>query len=332
MFNIILIGAGAMGRVHAEAYSQMTNVNVVGIVDPQIENTRELARLLNSKAFSSYDEAIPYLKEVDVIDICLPTHLHKEFVIKCADEGKHVICEKPLARNLEDAKHMIEYCKKKGVRLFVGHVIRFFPEYQRTKQMIESGKVGAVKLARTSRVGKFPEGWNNWFSNVEHSGGLILDLIIHDFDYLRWCFGEVERVYAKSASQHGDTYLEYALVTVRFQSGVIAHVEGSWAHEGFSMKFEFAGTTGVIDYDSLQEQPVVFTGRAKSNDLPSVAVPESPIANNPYYMELQHFLSCLEGNQEPIVTAYDAYKAMEVSLAAIQSLRSREPVTLSNAK
>jgi len=332
MFNIILIGAGAMGRVHAEAYSQMDHVNVVGIVDPQIENVRKLAELLNCKVFASYDEAIPFLEEVDVIDICLPTHLHKEFVQRSADSGKHVICEKPLAGNLQDAKQMIEYCDNKGVRLFVGHVIRFFPEYQHAKQMIDSGKAGEVKLARTSRGGKFPDGWNNWFGNLEKSGGLILDMIIHDFDFLRWCFGEVERVYAKSASHQGDPNLQYALVTLRFQSGVIAHVEGSWAHEGFSMNFELSGTTGVIDYDSAKEQPIVYLRRAKSTNVPGAADPVSILTKNPYYSELQHFLSCIEGNQQSIVTAYDAYKAMGISLAAIESIRTKEPVILTNAK
>jgi UDP-N-acetylglucosamine 3-dehydrogenase len=331
MFNIILIGAGTMGRVHAEAYAQMKNVKVVGIVDPHIENAQKLAGPLKSKAFSSFEEALPFIKQVNVIDICLPTHLHKEFVIKSADEGKHVICEKPLAGNLNDAVYMIEYCKEKGVRLFVGHVLRFFPEYKHAKQMIESGKAGTVKLARTSRGGKFPEGSANWFANIEQSGGLILDMIIHDFDFLRWCFGEVERVYAKSASEHGDTILQYALVTLRFRSGVIAHVEGSWAHEGFTMKFELSGTTGVIDYDSSQEQPVVFVNRAKSVNQSGIAVTESPIAFNPYYLELQHFLSCLEQNEESIVTADDAYKAMEISLAAIESIRTKGPVTIPNA-
>lgn len=331
MYNIFLIGAGTMGRVHAEAYSQMKNVNVLGIVDPHVENAQKLAGILKSKAFSSFEEALHVIKQADVIDICLPTHLHKEFVLRSANEGKHVICEKPLAGNLNDAGHMIEYCKEKEVRLFVGHVLRFFPEYKQAKQMIESGKAGTVKLARTSRGGKFPEGSANWFGNVEQSGGLILDMIIHDFDFLRWCFGEVERVYAKSVTEQGEFNLQYALVTLRFKSGVIAHVEGSWAHEGFIMKFELSGTTGVIDYDSSQEQPIGFVNRSKTADYLAVAVPEGLMAFNPYYLELQHFLSCLKKNEESIVTADDAYRAMEISLAAIESIRTRSPITLSNA-
>jgi UDP-N-acetylglucosamine 3-dehydrogenase len=331
MYNILLIGAGTMGCVHADAYAQMENVHVVGVVDPNIDNAKKLAELLKSKAFSSFEEALPVIKQANVVDICLPTHLHKEFVLRSANEGKHVICEKPLAGNLQDAKEMIAHCEEKGVRLFVGHVLRFFPEYKRAKQMIENGKAGTIKLARTSRGGEFPEGSANWFGNVEQSGGLILDMIIHDFDFLRWCFGEVERVYAKSAEEHGDTKLQYALVTLRFQNGVIAHVEGSWAHEGFNMKFELSGTTGVIDYDSSQEQPIMFVNRSKSANQSAVAVPESPLAFNPYYLELQHFLSCLEGNEDSIVTADDAYRAMEISLAAIESIRNRGPVYLSKA-
>jgi UDP-N-acetylglucosamine 3-dehydrogenase len=333
MFNVILIGAGTMGGVHADAYSKMNDVNVAGIVDPNIGNAQKLAEKLHSEAFASFGEALPYFKQADVIDICLPTHLHKTFVQRCADEGKHVICEKPLAGNLKDAEQMIQYCKEKGVRLFVGHVLRFFPEYKQAKEMIDSGKAGEIKLARTSRGGKFPEGWSNWFGNFEQSGGLILDMIIHDFDFLRWCFGEVERVYAKNVYRHDDeANLEYALVTLRFQSGVIAHIEGSWAHEGFAMKFELSGTAGVIDYDSSKEQPVIFMNRKKSASHTAVAVPESPMAFSPYYLELRHFISCLKANEEPIVTAHDAYKAMEIALAAIESIRTKRPIIISNSK
>src|SRR4051812_44184684 len=128
MFHVLVIGAGTMGGVHAEAYAAMDNVKLVGIVDIQKEKVDTLAKKLNTKAYGSYEEAMELLQQVDIVDVCLPTYLHKTYVCKAAYSGKHVICEKPLARNLEDAREMIDTCKQNNVKLFVGHVLRFFPE------------------------------------------------------------------------------------------------------------------------------------------------------------------------------------------------------------
>jgi UDP-N-acetylglucosamine 3-dehydrogenase len=328
MQKVLLIGAGTMGTVHAEAYAQMDNAELVGIVDSNKDRVNELAKKINITAFYTYNDAMEKLETVDVIDVCLPTYFHKEYVKKAADDGKHVICEKPLARDLKEAKEIITYCNKKNVKLFVGHVVRFFPEYQKAKALLEEDAIGKPAVIRTSRGGVFPTGWSDWYSDFQKSGGLVLDLMIHDFDYLRWCFGEVTRVYAKRISNCEDLRLDYALVTLRFESGVIAHLEGTWAHEGFASKFEFSGTKGIIDYDSTKAVPITAVARTKREGTQGVAVPESPLKENPYFLELKHFLTCIETGESPLVTSEDAYKAMEVAFAAIESVKSGKPVIL----
>ncbi|MCM3717721.1 Gfo/Idh/MocA family protein [Fictibacillus phosphorivorans] len=327
MLNVLVIGAGTMGSTHGDALSKMENVSLVGIVDKNLEKAKELGRKLGAEAFGTYEEAIES-KPIDVVSICLPTPIHKPYVEKVADQGFHIICEKPLARNLKDAREMIDYCKAKKVKLFVGHVVRFFPEYVQAKEVIEQGSIGNVAVARTYRGGAFPYGSNDWYADYESSGGLVLDMIIHDFDFLRWCFGEVERVYAKSVEKGNERRIDYSLVTLRFKSGVIAHVEGSWAHQTFTTNFEFAGETGIVEHDSSKSVPVRFAGRNQSQSGGGVAVPESPLKKNPYYLELEHFLSCVESDREPIVTAEDAYKAMEIALAALQSIETKKEVEL----
>lgn len=233
MYHVLIIGAGTMGRYHAQAYAGMKDVRVSGIVDRDRRRAEELAKPLCASVFSTCEEAFEAVP-ADVVDICLPTPLHKPFVLKAADTGKHVICEKPLARNLEDAREMIDACREKGVQLFIGHVVRFFPEYVRARELVKSGRIGDVTVVRTGRGGSFPVGWNDWYADFQASGGLVLDMIIHDFDYLRWCFGEVERVFAKSLIGRGYARMEYAPITLRFRSGVIAHVEGTCPIRGFS--------------------------------------------------------------------------------------------------
>ena len=328
MLHVLVIGAGTMGKVHSHAYAAMENVKLAGIVDIRADQAGRLASQVGTLPFTSIDEALKTLDRVDVIDVCVPTYLHKQYVLKAADSGKHVICEKPLARNLNDAQEMIRYCKEKNVKLFVGHVIRFFPEYINAKRLLEQNTIGPAAVVRTSRGGPFPAGWNNWYGDFALSGGLTLDLIIHDFDYLRWCFGEVERVYAKGLQGRISAPLDYALVTLRFKNGVIAHVEGSWAHDTFSMKFEMAGKSGIIEYDSAKEQPLAVFSRAEQTGSRGVAIPESPLKENPYYLELKHFLSCIEQDKKPVVTAEDAYEAMRISLAATESMKTGKPVSL----
>jgi len=330
VFKTLVIGAGTMGSVHAHAYKKLTNVELVGVVDRNYPKAMELAEQVGAKAFRTYDEAVASIGKIDVVSICLPTPLHKEYLMKAADQGSHVVCEKPLARTLADAKEMIAYCEEKDVKLFVGHVVRFFPEYIRTKQLLDMDKIGSPAVVRTTRGGGFPSASNDWYADFNSSGGLVLDMIIHDFDYLRWCFGEVKRVYAKSSKSRVYSRIEYALVTLRFKSGVIAHVEGTWAHQNFTTKFEISGTNGIIEFDSSKVEPIV-TGR-NSSSTGGVAVPESPLKDNPYFMEIQHFLHCIEKDEHPIVTAEDAVKAMEISLAALESIATGKPVVLNEEK
>ncbi|MFC4812439.1 Gfo/Idh/MocA family protein [Paenibacillus sp. GCM10023250] len=332
MTHVLVIGAGSMGGTHALCYAQMEGVKLAGIVDIRADKGQEVAARAGCPAFSSFEEAMAMAGKVDVIDVCVPTFLHQKYVMKAADAGKHVICEKPLSGTLENARAMIDYCCAKGVRLFVGHVLRFFHEYERTKELLDAGAIGPVSMARTSRGGGFPVAWNNWYNDFASSGGLTLDMIIHDFDILRWYFGEVERVYARGLYPQDPDRLDYSLVTLRFKNGTIAHVEGTWAHGDFAMKFEIAGRTGVLDYDSSRDKSLIVVNRRAAEGFVGVPVPESPVKESPYFKELRHFITCIENNVEPLVTAEDAYKAMEIALAAITSMKSSKPVTLEAVK
>ncbi|WP_152398623.1 Gfo/Idh/MocA family protein [Paenibacillus cellulositrophicus] len=329
MIHVLVIGAGAMGSTHAAAYADMPNAHLAGIVDTDAGKGARVAEACGTSSFTSYAEAMEALDRVDVVDVCLPTPLHKKFVLRAADDGKHVICEKPLARSLADAREMIDHCRSRGVRLFVGHVLRFFHEYAHAKQLLDDGVIGKPAVIRAGRGGGYPIGWQHWYSDFGASGGITLDAMIHDFDFLRWCFGEVERVYAKGLHGRVHAQLDYSLVTLRFQSGAIAHVEGTWSHEGFSMNLEMAGTQGIIGYDSARDQPLLsFQRGGHAGGGGGVPVPESPVEENPYSQELRHFLNCIEQDKEPIVTVEDAYEALRIALSALKSMETGRPVHL----
>ena len=195
--RIGIVGVGFMGATHAAGWAQ-TEAQIAGFAGETVEDARPLAAAYGGKAYAGLEALLP---DVDVVDICTPTHLHHEMVLRAAAAGKHVICEKPLALTVEQGQEMIAACRRAGVRLLVAHVVRYFTQYALAKQAVESGqvgKVGVVRLTRGSYRPKKPSG--NWFLDETKSGGILLDLMIHDFDYARWIAGEVESVLAKKVS------------------------------------------------------------------------------------------------------------------------------------
>lgn len=176
-----------------------------------------------------------------------------------------------------------------------------------------------------------PRGWNNWYADYPMSGGCILDLIIHDFDWLRWTFGEVERVYAKGLLDSQLPEHDYSLVTLRFASGAIGHVEGTWADPGgFKVGIEIAGDKGLLEYNFNQPTGVPFKAAFATGPGPraAVAVPESPIAINPYQAELQHFVDCVEWGVTPSITPADGLAAVKIACAAIESIETGQPAVI----
>lgn len=328
MQKVAIVGAGHMAKVHAAAYANMLNAEPVAIMDIREDAANELATAHDAQAFTDFDDM---LKTADptVVDVCVPTPWHKEYVVKAAEAGKHVVTEKPMARTIDDCKAMIEATKKAGVTFMVAHVLRYFPEFAAAKAQIDAGAVGNPAVVRTTRGGGFPHAWNDWYANFDWSGGVALDLIIHDFDWLRWCFGDAERVFAKGLVERGIKHLDYALVTIRFKSGVIAHVEGTWANPaGFSVKFEVAGDKGLLDFYNKPATPLMIARTKTEEHGPGVAIPESPTSQNPYFLEMEHFIDCVESGKKPSITPEDGLHAVEISLAALESIRTGKPITL----
>jgi UDP-N-acetylglucosamine 3-dehydrogenase len=318
-----LVGAGFMGGVHLNAYAGIPEVEVVGVADARIESAEAGAAIVGARPYASYDELVA-AEDVEVVDVCLPTAFHRDLAVRAAGEGRHVILEKPIARTIEDAQEILDAFSGEGPRLFVGHVVRFFPEYVGIKARIEGGDLGTVGVVRTSRRSPFLLGWNDWYADWRVSGGVLLDLVIHDFDFLRWSLGEVERVYARGVLGHEYNRLDYALTTLRFESGAIAHVEGHWGYPGpFNYSIEVAGSRALLTANNTEPDSLELIGGTASGEIPDLATGDSP-----YQTELEHFIRCISTGEEPVVEARDAYEALRISLAATESVLTGEPVTL----
>jgi UDP-N-acetylglucosamine 3-dehydrogenase len=310
-----------MGGVHLNAYANIPEAEVVGVADPSRESAASGARLAGARPYSSYEELVA-AEDVDVVDVCLPTAFHKNLAVKAARDGKHVILEKPIARTIEDAAEILEAFSGGGPRLFVGHVVRFFPEYVGIKEKIDAGELGTIGVVRTSRRSPFLRGWNDWYADWRVSGGVLVDLVIHDFDFLRWALGDVERVYARGVLGREYNRLDYALVTLRFEGGAIAHVEAHWGYPGpFNYSIEVAGSRAILTTDSTEPATLDLVGSADQ-------VPNLASGTSPYERELAHFVRCIATGEESVVKPEDAYEALRISLAATESIVEGKPVTL----
>jgi len=260
--------------------------------------------------------------DIDAVIIAVPTPFHRTVTELAAAHGKHVFCEKPIARTLEDANAMIAACDQAGVRLMIGHVVRFFPEFVKIREVLEANRLGRIGLVRASRVNAHPPGEGNWFRDLATSGGLIIDLMIHDFDTLRWYFGDIERIYAHGLSYtpHQPTS-DYCLAVLRFQNGVIAHIEGSWAHASWRTAMEIVGEHGIVRHNGEEAAPIQVERRGPNYQ--GMVISRSGAAHeSPYHAELRHFFACLADGTPFITDGTEGARSLEISLAVLASVRT----------
>lgn len=327
--RIAIAGVGGMGGFHARSLASLAETELVWLADIDLPRAEALAAELGAKATASMEEAFAD-PAVDAVVIALPTFLHRQAVELAAKHGKHVFCEKPIAMTLEDADAMIRACDEAGVTFMVGHVVRFFHEYAKIKEMLEANAIGQVSMVRSQRIGPPVMQRSPWFADLEKSGGLVLDLLIHELDTMRWYFGEVQRVFA-----HGLSYTpvqkerDYVMTSLRFHNGVITHNEASWAHATFRTGIEVAGQHGLIRYDS-DESSTLTLERTKEVDL---TVPHQPafVHMRPsnqaaHKIELQHFAQCLQRGEPVLVNGTEGKKALALGLAVLDSMRTGTPV------
>lgn len=304
--RIGIIGTGGMGRTHAQSWQQ-TPATIAGFMSRSADRGEAMASEFGGKAYTSIEAMLP---DVDVIDICTPTALHKAQTLIAAQAGKHVVCEKPFAQNVEDAQAMIDACSVAGVKLLLAHVLRYFPAYADAKARVAAGEIGNVKLMRMARLNSMllaPEG--SWFADLLQSGGVLFDMSIHDYDFARWLAGDVVSVKAIAASAWNKPAAQHGLVLLTHVNGAVSFVEGSWAMppKTFRTTFDLIGDAGRIEFDSKE-----------SGGLPA----------NPYVLQAQEFYEALAHDTPARVTADDGLQALRIALAAVESATTGSEVLL----
>jgi UDP-N-acetylglucosamine 3-dehydrogenase len=314
MIRVGILGAGGMGNVHARQYRKMPDVELA-FFDPITDKANAFCQRWNCGVAGSAEEL---LKTCDVIDICLPTNLHHEWALKTIAAGRALFIEKPVARTIEQSAEVLEAADTAGVPFMPGQVVRFFAEFAMGNKLVRDGKVGTPAAARTRRGGPAPGGDRAWFLDHTMSGGVLLDLAIHDFDWLRWTLGEVKHLYARTVGAKTMQGPDYGLTTLTFDSGAVAHVETTWMDPaGFRVTFEVAGSDGLVSYDSRENVGL----RTTTQEIKANETPLSPL-DDPYYKELRGFIDAVQNGTTPPVTGYDGFMAVSISMAALESAQT----------
>jgi UDP-N-acetylglucosamine 3-dehydrogenase len=324
--KVAIIGCSGMGAHHAQMVSQC-GLNIAACGDYDLKCAKKLAKQFGAKASKDCLEVIRR-PDVDIACIATPTPTHKDYVIAAAKAGKHIFCEKPLARTVADCERALAAVEKAGVKLYVGHVVRFFQEFEAIRAQVDSGKIGKAGFVKMYRGGICPVGSGKWFHDFEQSGGVTFDCSIHDFDWLRYMFGEVDHVFSQNVPRTKPAPMDYALTTLKMKSGLLAHVIGTWAHpSGFRVKVEVCGESGIVQFDS-EEAPLNLQRRTKPGEGPGMIIPASPVDVSPYRLEWEDFIGWIEGRHEPRVTGEDGLAAVRIASAAMKSAASGKPVQL----
>lgn len=315
-----IVGAGGIGRVHAENLMAIDGVRVTAVMDAVAERADALASVCGAGAFGAID---PLVDAVDVVYVCSPPILHREHVLAAASAGKHVFCEKPLATTLEDGRAMVEALDATRVHAAVGFNNRFRPSFRRWRDLIRNGELGAPLSAWILRMAPSnPAPRANWRTTPGLLCGITIESASHDIDLVRWALGEIQAVSGVTASslpelEGFDDTLNAVLQVV---GGPAVTLAVSWSSAVSTSSRGVVGTGGAACLVGPDMWTVTELRWARSGE-PEAVEPIDPAegADLGYRAVSEHFVECLREDRDPEVTTRDGLAALEVSLALLRA-------------
>lgn len=321
MRRVGLIGLGGIARAHARHWKGIPGIELVGY-DRSPERTTEFCKQWEITPCDSLEQL---MDQVFAVDICTPTDSHRALAEEALGRGLYVLLEKPIAPNLEDCEALVEASRASSAWMMPAQVVRFFADYAAAHRLVQQGAVGRPAAIRTHRGGPAPVGAGGWFRDMKKSGGVLLDLAVHDFDWIRWTFGPVRRVISRSygLNQEGADR-DVALTTLELESGAVAHVSATWMDPaGFRTHFEICGSEGMLEFDTRKS----FSIKTSTEQRQQTESGHDPM-DDPYRKEIEGFLHAIDRGTPPPVTPEDGLEAVRIAVAAMESARSGAAVVL----
>jgi predicted dehydrogenase len=340
MINVGVIGLGFMGVTHIKSYLQLRCARLAAICDavrlPLDGNLSSISGNIATtepiqldmrvvKAYKNYEELLAN-PDIDLVDICVPTPAHPMVAIAALQAGKHVLCEKPLARTSELARQVVAAAASAKGCFMPAMCLRFWPEWAWVKRAVEQHTYGRALAARFRRVSEPPAWSQSTYFKGEDSGGALLDLHIHDTDFVQFCFGRPKAVFATGLSRFSGA-IDHVVTHYQVANGAVVSAEGSWLMGpgfGFNMAYTVIFEHAMADYDSGRGADALRL--FEQGQAPRTLKCDGP---DGYVAELQHLIDSIEAGRPPsVVTARDGLSAVEICEAEEQSIRSGQIVAL----
>ncbi len=328
--NVAVAGLGRIGKIHLKNLSRnFPEIKVIAAMDV-FEEPKAIADEFNVPFFVKDFDGLLAVPELDAVVICSPTDTHADYVVKAAKAGKQIFCEKPLDLSLERVKEVLEIVETSGVKLMLGFNRRFDPEFKKIRQLVLNDAVGDVQIVKiTSRDPGPPP-----VSYVKVSGGMFLDMTIHDFDIARYISGkQVKEVYAKGAvmvdpeiGKAGD--IDTAIITLTFEDGTMAVIDNCRkAVYGYDQRLEVFGSKGMAQAgNNFPNNHKLYTEKGVSGDLPLHFFLERYDAS--YKQEIREFIDALVFDGKMPVDGNDGLQSIAIGLAAKKSVAEGRPVKI----
>ena len=333
ILRVGLIGAGRIGQVHASTLANRVNrAQLTAVTDPIAGAVQAVAEKFRVPPHVAGDDrAIIADPALDAVLICTPTHTHAQIIIAAAQAGKHIFCEKPIALNLEDTDAALDAVAQAGVKLQVGFNRRFDPNYARVRKAVANGEIGRPHILHLISRDPAPPP----IEYVNGSGGIFLDMTIHDWDMARFLIGsEIDEVYVQGGvmvdpaiGEAGD--IDTHVTLLRFANGVIGTVDNSRkAVYGYDQRVEVFGSQGAIHTDNnYPNSSVLSTTNAIARELPWNFFMQRYV--EAFALELEAFVEAVIADKPVPVSGHDGRMALLVGLAAKKSFMERRPVKCS---
>ncbi|MEX2216758.1 MAG: Gfo/Idh/MocA family oxidoreductase [Phycisphaeraceae bacterium] len=336
MINVGVIGLGMMGLTHLDAYAKRDDVNVVAIADKDPNRLSGKVKAVGNVEGQAqggfdfdkpkkYEEGMDLIrsKRVDAVDICLPTHMHLEYAKSAIRKGKHVLIEKPLARTAKDAAKLVALAEKSAGVSMCAMCMRFWPGWSWLKDAVDDKRYGKVMSAQFRRVASHPGG--AFYASGELSGGAILDLHIHDTDFVQFLFGPPKAVSSRGYSKV-TTAVDHVVTHYIYDDIPIVVAEGSWAMAEkfpFSMAYTINFEQATAVYTMGSDHPLTLY---RPGNAPEKVELEKAMG---YDLEIDNFLNCIKNGTKPTtVTLADAANTIRIIEAEEKSVRTGKPVNV----
>ncbi|WP_077618117.1 Gfo/Idh/MocA family protein [Bacillus sinesaloumensis] len=321
------IGIISFAHMHATSYAsvlkKMKGVTLAGIADDNEDRGQKYAQLFETTFYKNYHELLD--SDIDAVIVTSENTLHHQHVVAAANAGKHVLCEKPLATNLQDMEEMIRVCEQNRVLLGTAFPVRFNTPVQQAKKLLEQGILGDILAIKGTNRGTNPGGW--FIDKEKSGGGAVLDHTVHVVDIMRWFTGaEVKEVYAEIGNLYIDHPIDDSgILSMEFTNGMIATLDCSWSRNDYyptwgDVTMEIIGSKGTLKIDAFSQKIDLYSNQ---DGVKWIGWGDDMDAGL-----IEDFVASIREGRSPLATGHAGLKAVEVALAAYQSFGNKAPVKL----